>query len=93
MAFGPAAVVVPLPLTAPLMNMEFQAEAAAYLSMHELGRLDDGTASESRGYIQHWLHDERPSDRESPLVFAATDQILKAGQLAVSGIISADAEQ
>lgn len=61
--------------------MEFQAESTAYLSMHELGRLDDETAAHSRGYIQHWLHNERPSDRAIRLVFAATDQILRAGRV------------
>jgi hypothetical protein len=62
---------------------EFQAEAVAYLAMNELGQLDDETASRSRGYIQHWLRDERPPDRAIQHVFRATDAILKAGRVAV----------
>ena len=65
--------------------MEFQAEATAYLTMNELEQLDAATASHSRGYIQHWLKTETPGEREIRLVFAATDAILKAGQLALSG--------
>jgi hypothetical protein len=63
--------------------MEFQAEAVAYLAMNELGQLDDETATHSRGYIQHWLRDERPPDRAIQQVFRATDAILRAGRIAV----------
>jgi hypothetical protein len=62
---------------------EFQAEAVAYLAMNELGQLDDEIASRSRGYIQHWLRDERPPDRAIQHVFRATGAILKAGRVAV----------
>ncbi len=62
--------------------MEFQAEATAYLAMNELELMDEETASHSRGYIRHWLNNEHPGDREIRLVFAATDQILKAGRVA-----------
>jgi hypothetical protein len=62
---------------------EYQAESVAYLAMHELGMMDDETANHSRGYIQHWLRDERPSDRAIQQVFRATDAILKAGRVAV----------
>jgi hypothetical protein len=62
---------------------EFQAEAVAYLAMNELGQLDNETAAHSRGYIQHWLRDERPPDKAIQQVFRATDAILKAGRLAV----------
>jgi hypothetical protein len=61
---------------------EFQAEAVAYLSMNELGLLDENSASASRGYIQHWLQNEQPSDRSIQQVFRATDAILKAGRVA-----------
>lgn len=71
-------------------TMEFQAEATAYLSLHELGRIDEAAASESRGYIRHWLREEQPRDREIRLVFAATDQILRAGRLAVSHNVDTD---
>jgi antirestriction protein ArdC len=63
---------------------EFQAEATAYLTLNEVDRLTPDSASHSRGYIQHWMDAERPSDRAIRQVFAATDTILKAGRLAVS---------
>lgn len=66
--------------------MEFQAEATAYLTMNELEQLDEESASASRGYIQHWLRSERPGEREIRLVFAATDQILRAGRVAVAEV-------
>jgi len=66
--------------------MEFQAEATAYLTMNELEQLDEATATRSRGYIQGWLQGERPPDKAIRQVFAATDQILKAGRIAVAGM-------
>jgi len=65
---------------------EFQAEATAYLTMKELEQLDEATATRSRGYIQDWLQGERPPDKAIRQVFTATDQILKAGRLAVAGM-------
>lgn len=63
---------------------EFQAEATAYLTMYELGQLDEETASRSRAYVQHWLaNEQRPSDWSIRQVFSATDRILKAGLVAV----------
>lgn len=64
---------------------EFQAEATSYLTMNELGVLDETAASESRGYVQSWLGGERPEDVAIREVFVATDTILKAGRLAVDG--------
>lgn len=62
---------------------EFEAESTAFLCMHELGQLDEDTASHSRGYIQNWLKGERPSDESIRAVFRATDAILRSGRLAV----------
>jgi len=70
--------------------MEFQAEATAHLAMNELGQLTDEMAMHSRGYIQGWLQDERPPDKAIRQVFTATDQILKAGRIAVSGLIEGE---
>lgn len=67
---------------------EFQAEATAYLTMHELGQLDEETASHSQAYIQGWLKNEKPSDWSIRQIFSATDRILKAGRLAVTEVIS-----
>jgi hypothetical protein len=64
-------------------TFEFQAEATAYLSMNELDQLSEERASESRAYIQGWLRNERPGDLAIRQVFSATDQILKAGRLAI----------
>jgi hypothetical protein len=63
--------------------LEFQAEVVAYLSMNELGQLDDEIAAHSRGYIQYWLRNELPPDRAIQQVFRATDAVLRAGRLAV----------
>ena len=70
---------------------EFQAEATAYLTMHELGQLDDESAEVSRGYIQEWLAGEQPPERAIQQVFTATDRILKAGRLAVDAAAGAAA--
>jgi antirestriction protein ArdC len=60
---------------------EFEAEATAYLVMHELGLLDEAAASHSRAYIQGWLSGhEAPSDAVIRQVFQAVDKILKAGR-------------
>jgi hypothetical protein len=59
---------------------EFQAETAAYLVMNELGVLDERTAEISRGYINHWLGDERPPDKAFQQVFTAADRIFRAGR-------------
>lgn len=59
---------------------EFQAEATAFLSLKELDQLDDGRATESRGYIQGWVRGSRPSDVAIRQVFSATDKIIKAGR-------------
>jgi hypothetical protein len=66
---------------------EFQAEATAYLTMKELDRLDEETATRSRGYVQTWLQGERPPDKAIREVFTATDTILKAGRIAVAGMV------
>jgi antirestriction protein ArdC len=59
---------------------EFQAEATAHLTTNELGIATDEEASVSRGYLQGWLQDQRPSDIAVRGVFSATDKILRAGR-------------
>lgn len=59
---------------------EFQAEATAHLTTNELGIATEEEAAVSRGYLQHWLRDERPSDMAIRAVFSATDKILRAGR-------------
>jgi hypothetical protein len=59
--------------------MEFQAEAVAYLAMHELEVEEPDSAAESRAYIQDWLSGATPDDSAIRGVFVAADQILRAG--------------
>lgn len=60
---------------------EFQAESTAYLGMKEL-EVPEGLwdASESRAYVQNWLHGVAPADKDIKAVFSATDKILRAGR-------------
>lgn len=59
---------------------EFQAEATAYILMHELELTDKFNASESRAYIQNWLQEHKPTEADIKLVFKSVDTILKAGR-------------
>lgn len=61
--------------------MEFEAEATSYLVMNELELMDEETASHSRGYIAHWLHDEHPPEASIRHVFRGAEAILKAGRI------------
>lgn len=60
---------------------EFEAEAAAYLILNELGALEQFNAAESRDYIQTWLRrrKEKPDEKSIRKVFATADKILRAG--------------
>jgi len=60
---------------------EFQAEATAYLTMNELGQLDEMAAGHSRGYMRHWLGEEQPPEQAIRQVFTAADRILRAGRV------------
>jgi hypothetical protein len=51
--------------------------------MKESRQLNDETAVASRGYIQHWLKEERPPDEAVRHVFVATDRIIQAGRFAI----------
>jgi antirestriction protein ArdC len=69
---------------------EFEAEGTAYLVMNELELLDEETATRSRGYIRHWLHEERPPEPSIRVAFRAADAILKAGRVALSNTTEGD---
>lgn len=58
---------------------EFQAEATAYLVMKELGEMDEMDDSESRAYIQGWLKETTPEDKDIRQVFSTVNKILTAG--------------
>lgn len=57
---------------------EFQAEAVSYLLMKELE--EPFNESESRAYIQNWLKQYTPTDKDISPIFTAVNKILKAGR-------------
>lgn len=65
--------------------MEFEAEGSAFLVCNELEVLTEEAASVSRAYCQTWLQGQRPPDSSIRRVFVTTDQIIRAGRLAVEG--------
>jgi hypothetical protein len=48
--------------------------------MNELELITPEQAGSSRGYIQHWLSGEQPSDAAIRPIFAAVGAILTAGR-------------
>jgi hypothetical protein len=62
---------------------EFQVESTAYIVGNELEALDDEQRLVSRGYIQHWLADHRPTDPQVRPIFTAVGEILRAGRPAI----------
>lgn len=65
---------------------EFIAEAGALLVVKEVGLCDAQQESESRGYCQGWLRDERPSDRAIRAVFKGADMLIRAGQVELAEV-------
>lgn len=63
---------------------EFEAEASAYVTLNTLGELPEEVAAVSRGYVQHWLQDEKPSDQSLRNVINVSSRILSAGYEEVS---------
>lgn len=62
---------------------EFEAEGSAYLSGHEIGIQTAEDAEVSRAYIQGWLRGQSPPESSVRRVFTVTDQILRAGRMAI----------
>lgn len=60
----------------PINIKEVEAESVAYILLSILNL--DGK-KQSRGYIQHWLKNEKISDESTKAIFKAADKILKAG--------------
>jgi antirestriction protein ArdC len=60
----------------PMNIREIEAESVAYILLSILNL--DGK-KQSRGYIQHWLENEKISDQSTKSIFKAADKILKAG--------------
>lgn len=59
---------------------EFEAEATAYLTLNELELMNDEMASVSRGYIQGWLGQQKPTEHSVRAIFKTTDRIVNAGR-------------
>jgi len=64
--------------------MEFQAEAVAYIVLNLLGVMDEETARYSRGYVRHYLHNEKPPEQAVRQVLTVADRILRAGRVAIA---------
>jgi hypothetical protein len=60
-------------------SYEFEAEASAYITLNELGALDDETASVSRGYVQGWMQDQRPPEDSFRRVLNVSTRLIEAG--------------
>ena len=60
-------------------QFEFEAEASGYVVLNELGAMTDEMASVSRGYVQGWLQDEKPSEDSLRRVLNVSTKILDAG--------------
>lgn len=58
---------------------EFEAEASAYVCLNEIGELDEKTATVSRGYVQSWMKDEKPSEKSLRNVLNVSTRVLDAG--------------
>jgi hypothetical protein len=69
-------------------SYEFEAEASAYVTLNELGALDDETASVSRGYVQGWMQDQRPPEDSFRRVLNVSTRLIEAG----FSVVHSDAE-
>ena len=69
---------------------EFEAEGTSHLVLNELGQLPEEQASVSRAYIQSWLKGEKPPEKSIKQVFHTVDVILKAGRLAIGGVVEGE---
>lgn len=58
---------------------EFEAEASAFLTLNELGALDDETARVSRGYCQGWMQDQQPTEQTFKKILNVSTRVLTAG--------------
>lgn len=69
-------------------SMEFEAEATSFLTLNELGELDEETARVSRGYAQGWMRQEQPSETTYRRILNVSTAILKAGRETKDGSVS-----
>lgn len=59
--------------------MEFEAEASAFVTLKEVGALDEATASLSRGYVQGHMRNEQPSERSLGRVLSVATRVIESG--------------
>jgi antirestriction protein ArdC len=59
--------------------MEFEGEASAFVTLKEIDALDDETAQVSRGYVQSWMRNERPSEQSLRRVLSVATRVIEAG--------------
>lgn len=69
---------------------EFEAEASTYLVLNEIGQLTDEVATVSRGYVQSWMGDQKPTEQSVRAIFKTTDAIVNAGRPRMSEQVSED---
>jgi len=58
---------------------EFEAEATAHLVLKTIGATDQMDESESRGYIQYWMRNEEPTEKNYSTILNSTGRIVEAG--------------
>lgn len=58
---------------------EFEAEASAFITLNDMGELDEETARVSRGYCQGWMRDEKPTEQTYRRILTVSTNILRAG--------------
>ena len=61
---------------------EFQAEGIAYVVLKLLNVMDEQAARYSRGYIKHYLQNEKPPESAIRQVLSVADRIWRAGRVA-----------
>jgi hypothetical protein len=58
---------------------EFEAEATAHLFLKTIGATDQFNESESRGYIQHYMRGQEPTERNYTTILNSTGRLVEAG--------------
>lgn len=61
-------------------EVEFEAEASAFLTLNELGELSEETARVSRGYCQSWMRDQHPSEASYRRILNVATSLIAAGR-------------
>jgi len=70
-------------------QMEAEAEITAALCMHHLGLLDEQTAGQTRGYVQHWNGSEEFPEASARKILKTAGAIIQAGRESATTSITA----